>query len=83
MCQVLGFGTSETTLPAGAELPKLYNNGGAENDRVYIQLPYAITATGTNGKTEFAARYLEDVKAIVFETLSNNANGRRFIRNCR
>ncbi len=64
MCKILGFGTSETSLPVASELPKLYNNGGAENDKVYIQLPYAITATGTAGKTEFAARYLEDVKQL-------------------
>lgn len=64
MCQVLGFGTSETSLPAAGELSKLYNNGGAENDRVYIQLPFTISATGAAGKTEFAARYLEDVKQL-------------------
>lgn len=64
MCKVIGFGSSETSLPATSDLPKLYNNGGAENDKVYIQLPYAITATGTAGKTEFASRYLEDVKQL-------------------
>jgi len=64
MCQVLGFGTSETALPVAADLPKLYNNDGSENDRVYIQLPYAINATGASGKAEFAARYLEDIKQL-------------------
>lgn len=64
MCQILGFGTSETVLPSAGELPKIYNDGGGENDHVYIQLPYSITATGANGKREFAARYLEDVKQL-------------------
>ncbi len=64
MCQVLGFGTSATSLPAASELPKLYNNGGGENDRVYIQLSSPITSTGTVGKTEFAAKYLDDVKQL-------------------
>jgi PA14 domain len=64
MCQVLGFGTSEISLPAAGELSKLYSNGGIENDKVYIKLPYAINATGPAGKTEFASRYLEDVKQL-------------------
>jgi hypothetical protein len=62
MCQILGFGTSETALPAASELSKLYANGGSENDHVYIQLPTPITTTGDAGKAEFAARYLEDLK---------------------
>jgi hypothetical protein len=62
MCQILGFGTSETNLPAAIDLPKLYNNNGVENDRVYIRLNTPISSTGAAGKTEFAARYLEDVK---------------------
>lgn len=64
MCQVLGFGTSESALPNGTELPKLYTNNGDENDHVYIQLPSSITATGTAGRKEFAAKYLEDVKQL-------------------
>jgi hypothetical protein len=64
MCQVLGFGTSETVLPAASELTKLYANNGVENDKVYIQLPIAITGTGAAGKTEFAARYLADIKQL-------------------
>ncbi|MFT3981139.1 MAG: PA14 domain-containing protein [Ferruginibacter sp.] len=64
MCQVLGFGTSESSLPATIDLPKLYSNNGAENDRVYIQLPTAISSTGQAGKNEFAARYLQDVKQL-------------------
>lgn len=64
MCQVLGFGMSTGSLPASGELNKLYANGGAENEIVYIQLPYAITATGPAGGQEFAARYLADVKQL-------------------
>ncbi|MEQ1552688.1 MAG: PA14 domain-containing protein [Ferruginibacter sp.] len=64
MCQVLGFGTSGIALPSITELPKIYDNGGVENDYVYIQLPYSITATGANGREEFAARYLKDVKQL-------------------
>lgn len=64
MCAVVGFGTSTTSLPAVAELSKLYMNGGTENDKVYIQLPYAITATGSAGRTEFASRYLEETRQL-------------------
>jgi PA14 domain len=64
MCQVLGFGISETSLPAASELSQLYTTSGIENDRVYIQLSSPITATGAAGKTAFAAKYLEDVKQL-------------------
>lgn len=64
MSQVLGFGTSETTLPASGDLPKLYSNSGVENDRVYIQLPFAINSTGVAGTNELAARYFQDVKQL-------------------
>lgn len=64
MYQILGFGTSESSLPAPGDLPKLYNNDGSENDKVYIQLPFAINTTGTEGRKEFAARYLQDVKQL-------------------
>ncbi|RYY71839.1 MAG: hypothetical protein EOO13_01690, partial [Chitinophagaceae bacterium] len=64
MTQVLGFGTSETTLPAANDLPRLYSNNGIENDCVYLQLPTAISSTGLAGEREFAARYLQDVKQL-------------------
>lgn len=64
MCQILGFGISESALPATSELPKLYSSNGVENDKVYIELPHPTASTGLSGKAEFAARYLEDVKQL-------------------
>ena len=64
MCQILGFGKSPTVLPSTDELPMLYRNDGTENDIVYIQIPTAINAINADGKSEFAARYLEDIKQL-------------------
>jgi hypothetical protein len=66
MYQVLGFGLNATPNFNGLnqDKNKLYN-GGADNDYVYIDLPYAITnGTAADKQRELAAKYFEDITQL-------------------